>query len=478
MPSIHRLFAPICLLILLPVALLAAPLDDEIRALTGTGASGRAHWGVYAVGVQGGSPLADVNSQRLFVPASNRKIVTSALALEYLKADATLQTIVHSVRPPQNGVLDGDLVVTASGDPSWCAELRGGRSGRSILTNLARQVRDAGVERVNGDLVIDTSRFAEPAIMPPGWDWEDLQTIYGSIPSVFGIDKNLAPVIVAPGRAGEPVRIAFNGGATPFELVNESTTGPAGSAPTFQLSRGLDGLQLRATGRIPADAGEARRSMALGRPVQHAAAELRSALEAAGVSVSGNVRIVSEPIREGHALAGISSAPMPQMLTAMNQPSDNYLAESLYLLAGAGRFGRGSYATSAQAEKQLWKRLGVADDEWVAGDGSGLSRRNFVTPRALAVMLIDLHGNAPFVDSLPVSGRSGTLRYRLAENGMTGRVSAKTGTLTGVASLSGYVKADSGRTIVFSILVNNYTSSPFTIRRDIDRIVELIARRG
>ena len=470
-------FFPIFLLLilLLPFAVPGAPRDGEVLRLTQKGAAARAQWGVYAVDLESGNVLADVQSRKLFLPASNRKLVTSAMAVKFLGGEKTLQTVAH-VPSISGGVVSGDLTIKAAGDPTWNGEFLGGRLGKSVLERLARQISDAGVKRVQGDLVIDTSRFSDAAPIPPGWTWEDFQTIDGAIPSVFGIEKNLGRVVISPGPVGSPVKVSFSNSVPPFEIVNLSATGSAGSAPTLQLDRGLAGKTLTITGSIPADAGEAARSMPLGEPIVLAARVLLEELAGAGVTVDGNIRLSPASRETGQIVGAVNSAAVAELLQEMSIPSDNFLAESTYLLAGAELFGRGSYISSRAAEKRFWSKLDVEDWEWVPMDGSGLSRKNLVTPHALVELLVAMSGEPAFVDSLPVSGVNGTMRYRLTEGGLARRVRAKTGTLDGVAALSGYVTTNSGRQVAFSILANNAGARATTLRRTVDEIVEVLAR--
>lgn len=461
--------------LLFPFLVSSAPRDGEILRLTSQGTLAHAHWGVYAVNLKSGNVLADIQSRKLFVPASNRKLVTAAMAARTLGGEKTLQTVAH-VPGLSGGVVSGDLTIRAVGDPTWNGEFLGGRLGRSVLARLARQVADAGVSHVTGDLVIDASRFAEPAPIPPGWNWEDFQTIDGAIPSVFGIEKNLGRVVISPGRVGSPVQVVFSGPVAPFEVINLSNTGSAGSAPTLRLDRGLEGRVLTVTGSIPADAGEAARSMPLGDPVALAARVLLEELNTAGVRVDGHIRISEASREQGRVVGAVTSATVGDLVKDFNVRSDNYLAESTYLLVGAERHGRGSYLSAQSAEKHFWKSLRVEDSEWVGMDGSGLSRKNLLTPNALVVLLTALRDDAVFVDSLPVSGVSGTMRYRLSSNGMAKRVRAKTGTLDGVVALSGYVTANNGDWIAFSVMVNSSAARTTTLRRTVDEIVEILAR--
>ncbi len=478
----------LCLLILVcATTLAAAPKDARVRAVVAKGSADLAHWGVYAVDVESGAVVADVGGGKLMVPASTRKLVTAALVTEYLEADKRFETVAHVPAIPRDGIALGDLVVRGCGDPTWRPALLGGRPGASKLRELARVIRRSGVERVTGDLVIDTSRFEDASPVPPGWEWEDLQTIDGAIPSVFGIDANLAGVRISPASTGQPPVVSHSGRPA-FEIVNRAVTGSRGSAPTFQLSRSLDGGALTLTGSLPADSAAGARSVPVGDPVSFAAAELLAALGEEGVAVEGEVRLSADSIAVGHVVAIIQSAPLgmplrassgetiaPPILSEMNKSSDNHLAESLYLLAGAEAFGRGSYRSASEAEKRYWKSLGVSASNVVGIDGSGLARRNLITPSAMVALLVDKSDNTAFMDSLPVAGVDGTLRYRLHDEGLSKRVFAKTGTLTGVSALAGYVTTNSGRQVAFAIMANNYTASASSIRGVIDEAVGVLA---
>lgn len=472
----RRPFLPLFLLLLfLPGLLTAGPRTAEIRNVLERGTGQHAHWGVYAVRASNGEVLADHNSERLFIPASTRKLVPTAMAVRHMGTDKILSTRLLADGNIVGGRLEGDLIVSAVGDPTWTPSLRGGRGGRAVLDQLAAQVVSAGIDTITGDIVIDTSRYARPHFMPPGWEWEDFQTIDGAMPSVFGINRNLGAVTIRPASPGEPIEITFASAARPFVLENRTTTGRPDSVPTFTLFRGLDGTVLRAEGSLASNSGVARRSIPLGQPVEFAAEEFEAALRERAILIRGGVRLSSSR-RSGEQVGVMTSAPMHDLLREINRPSDNQLAESLYLLAGAEVFGRGSYEASHQLEDRFWRALGVSENLYRAADGSGLSRHNLLAPKALVELLREMRSEPAFVDSLPVSGRSGTLSYRLSQRGMATRVTAKTGTLTGVVSLAGYVTTNAGDTVVFSIVVNHNKASASAMRSRIDEAVEILAR--
>jgi len=476
--SVHLILLVAVLLFLQPLHVTAAPLNAEIEGIINRGAAARAHWGVYAVRGNNRQVVADINGGRLFIPASNRKLVSTALALETMGADHVLRTVAHVSDTPVGGVVNGDLVIRAVGDPSWAADngLLDGRPGRSVLTDLARQIGESGINRVRGDLVIDTSRFREPHFLPPAWDWENMQMSYASLPSVFGINHNLGAVRVSPGRQDEPVIIDPIGSVAPFRVINHSVTGRPGSAPTLELQRALDGRELVVRGSLSSDAAEGIRSIPLGDPALFAAHELYAILTERGVTIDGEVVLSERSIPMGSPVGSVRSVPLPNILNVTNKDSQNQLAESLYLLSGAHVFGTGSYRASADAEARMWRRIGVDSADVVASDGCGLSRKNLVTPQALVRLLEAFEDDDVYVNSMARTGYRGTLRYRLTQDGLRGRVRGKTGTLDGVTALSGYIDHGEGRVVIFSIMVNNYSGNTSTMRARIDEVVQLLAR--
>lgn len=471
-------FLLLLIILLYPLQALPQALNNRIQGMISEGVAARPIWGIYAIDLSSGDVLADINGSRLFVPASNRKLVSTAMVVMVGSPEDRLATELVGSSLAGIGRLSGDLVVRASGDPSWMAELMGGASGTTKLRDMAREASRAGLKQVEGDLVVDLGRFTEPDFLGHGWTWNNLVFSYASRPAAFSINGNVAAISLRPAGAGNPVDWSFPLGGDPFEIRNEGLTGRAGSVPTLtvDLLAGGDVLLLR--GNLPADSSPAVRSVPVGQPVVYTARLLRAALEREGIEIRGDIRTGRNiNVPNSQTFARVEGATLAEMIRVCNRDSDNFLAESLYLLASARRLGAANYEGARQVEGTLWNRLGVASGEVDGVDGSGLSRENFITPRALVALLEAYSDTGWFVDSLPVSGRSGTLRHRLSEDGMAGRVQAKTGTINGVSGLSGYVRTNSGRTVVFSIMANHYTTSHASIRRKIDEIVTELARR-
>jgi D-alanyl-D-alanine carboxypeptidase/D-alanyl-D-alanine-endopeptidase (penicillin-binding protein 4) len=464
------------LLSLVAAAVSAAPLDNRIEQLTSEGASRRAMWGVYAVDAKSGDVLADVNGKRLFVPASNRKLVATALASTAFEKGHQFRTELRAGSIDSDGTLKGDLIVLASGDPSLTPGLLNGATGGQKLRQLAKEAAAAGIERVAGDLVIDPGPFTEADPIPPGWSWEEFSLIHGSTPSALAVNQNLVSVSLAPSGRGNPVEVTFATGFEVFTVENQSVTGAPGSAPTLTVERPWAGSVLRLRGSMAQGSAPVGRAIPAYNPTELAGRMFQEALEKEGITIDGKLTIASRDLGGTTVVSAIEGATIAEIMTLCNEDSNNFLAESLYLLAAAKLAGRASYGAAANVENNYWKRIDVDSGEILSADGSGLSRKNAISPHALVMLLKERQGTEWFVETLPVSGKSGTLRGRLG-GPLAGRVYAKTGTLDGVVALSGYVKGSSGRRICFAILANNFSSSPSPIRATIDRIVGVISER-
>lgn len=455
----------------------AQPLNAQLEDLSGRGAAARATWGIYAIEMNSGRVLADINGTRLHVPASNRKLVTTAMAARRFRADQRLETELRAGELATGGIVPGDIVLHAVGDPSWTADLQGGRTGVARLREFARAAYGAGLRRVEGDLVIDTGLFAGMEPLPPGWTWGNMDASFASRPAALSLNKNLAGISMRPGNQGEPVNFSFSVSPDPMEVFNNSVTLGAGSAPTLRIERELEGRWITLHGGLPAGSEGASRSVPVGQPVTMTAEVLLRLLREEGVDVRGGIRFERNVPKGRLLLARLQGATFAEMLTLCNERSDNFIAESLYLLCSADRYARASYAGSHQMEEEFWRAVGMDASHVRPADGSGLSRENAVSPEALTKLLVEMHGVDWWRESLPVSGRSGTMRYRLSQDGMAGRVRAKTGTLNGTVALSGYVTTNSGGTVVFSIMANNFTGSTAAVRNRIDEMVTVLAGR-
>lgn len=406
----------------------------------------------------------------LFTPASNVKVLTSAAALHRLGPSYRLRTSVYGTVNP--GGL-ATLRVVGQGDPTL---------GPEHMTTLATQLRQAGVTQISR-LLLDDSHFPGWATNPT-WEWEDIQFYFAVPVNGLMFNKNAVPVQVAPGQVGQPlVLTGLEALPAPWPLVNHSRTVTDGAPTTpVSLQRSGNSLNLYLTGQMTADAAPGNYILGVLNPADQFAAALQSALTRQGISTA-QVEITQTPSPNlGPALAVVESPPVADLLVPTNRDSDNIYAEVLLKTLGvAGTSAPPVDASRAGAEavKMALADLGVNADPLRLADGSGLSRHNLVSPKAVVDTLqaMAIHPQASvFRNSLAVAGESGTLRHRLAETPLAGRVQGKSGALTGNVALSGYVQPPNYDPLIVSVVINHSNQHARVLRAKIDEWLLLIAQ--
>ncbi len=470
--ALHSVSLLLVLLTLAPLAAagnaaLQARLDPVVAPV-----SERAFVGVLVVSATQGDVLYATNADRPFVPASNAKLITSATALATLGPDYRFVTRALATGPVRaGGVLEGDLWLRGGGDPVLMEK---------DLSALARRVRAAGVTRVRGRLLADDTRFDDRRL---GWGWEadDESAYYAAQVSALSVNRNVVKVTVRPGgHVGAPPRVYVAPLQSYMRAENRATTGPLGKADLqIDRARGKNTLVLR--GSLPLrGAGRTGVEVTVEDPTRFTALLFRKALAGAGVTVGGKTVRGAAPVA-ARVVAAHWSPPLSEVVQQLNKPSDNLIAEMLLKAIAAEKSGKGTSRGGAAEVEAFLKRVGADTERLLPRDGSGLSRHNLVTPRAL-VQLLGYVREQPFYSvfktSLPVAGVDGTLKNRLRDCAACGNCWAKTGTLSNVSALSGYVRAANGEELVFSIMTNNYpgtTSRTGPVKRMEDGIVTELA---
>ena len=476
---------------------LAPPtLTDGIEAYLAQPRFAHAQWGIDVVSLDNGTILYRRNANSLFLPASNAKLFTSALALQALGADARFSTTLYATAAPRaEGTLAGDLILYGGGDPSL--------GDREVSPDWADRLAEAlaarGVRRVHGDLIADDTYFAGPSF-GGGWEALDLQADYGAQASALGAQDNVVHVKVAREGARCCV-VAIDPSDSGMRVVNLT-----GTAAPLDLYRPPGSGVLYASGTLRAN--QSRRTFTLSAPdgALFAANLLRDALVRRGIALDGQVRVLHWPETDTAfanrpiEIASIASPPLSQLLVHMLKHSDNRYAQMLLQQVGVATARAGACAdrveppqTSAAwglcAMRAFLGRIGIDSGEATFEDGAGLSRQGLVTPAA-TVKLLAWIARQPFAnvlrDALPVAGIDGTLQYRMRDGPATDNVQAKTGTLTHVYTLSGFVTDAAGERLAFSLLLNRYLRPTDEFGRniqpspqsDLDAIATMLASHG
>jgi serine-type D-Ala-D-Ala carboxypeptidase/endopeptidase (penicillin-binding protein 4) len=436
-----------------------------------------------------GRTLFEENADKLLRPASNMKIFTVAAALDRLSPDYRFTTSVYApARPDAVGTVRGDLIVYGRGDPSIAARFNNGDYHKAI-DELAARIAAAGVKRVEGDLIGDESYFTG-APFGLGWTWDDLTWYFGAEVSALSVNDNALDLFVKPAATvGAPCSVT-TGPPTPLaSIVNRTTTAPAGSKRDVSVYRSLGENVIEVGGQLPLDDPGYTGSVAISRPALVFVYMLRSSLAERGVTITGKSRTVGARERKGVPLqtsslaeiASLQSPPLGMIAAQTLKPSQNLYAELILRALGKavpGDAARASDEAGIEAVKAFLRTAGITADELVIADGSGLSRRDLITAdatlRLLAYMSRHRYANA-FRDALPVAGIDGTLSRRMKGTAAANNLRAKTGTINGVSTLSGYVTSAGGERLAFSIMLNNYVEGLDSRRSYIDIIAVLLA---
>lgn len=459
-----------------------AELAERVDAVLARPAVAGITWGI-EVRDAAGTVLYARNAARPMIPASNLKLVVSAAAAHHLAPDYRFRTSVYATGPVVDGTLQGDLVLYGRGDPMISSRYFATRT--AVWEMIADSLRARGILRVSGSVVADESWW-DSEYVREDWEPEDRLWWYAAPVSALGFNDNSIDFRIVPGVAvGHPARITGEPASAAYRLQNASRTVAAGGRATLDFERGSGPGAVRAVGQIPLGAGADTESFAVDDAARWTATVFRETLERRGIDVARDeIRVVSDPAASvaggAAALVEWRSPPLPDAIAPVLLTSQNWFAEALVKTMGREVRGRGSWEAGLALERAfLTDVVGVDSADFVLRDGSGLSARNRVTPRALA-RLLDYVRRTPrqavVRARLPVSGAAdGSLRSRLTD--LRGRVAAKTGYIGGVNSMSGFVTAADGRELIFVVLANGRGERAQVVRA-IDDVVRAVAAEG
>lgn len=441
---------------------------ERAESLVSAAPVNKGEWGLLVVDAATGETLYEKNADRYFTPASNMKLLTTALALDKLGPDYRFRTTVETHGVIAQGVLTGDLILVGRGDPNlsnrkFPFDVKEEFDGppEKILMELADQVVACGVKEISGDIVGDDSYFPRDRY-PHGWEIDDMVWEYGAAISAIVLDDNTVTLTLTPGeKAGDRVVEVVEPATSDFAVRNEVATSNKAEKADLTLVREPGSIMVVLSGTLPANSAPRKLLLAIQEPAQHAASSLAQLLAERGVKFWGTLRANHEPdpVEAARAvLAEHVSLPLGDTLKLVNKISQNLHTEIL-LRAAARQQGRWAKSDDLlKFPEEFYAKAGIAPRDVVQEDGSGMSRHDLVTPRALTALLLYAQKQSWFpvyFGSLPVSGIDGTLSDRMKKAGMMGRIHAKTGSVAHVQTLSGYADTPGGRRLIFSFLSNN-----------------------
>lgn len=440
-----------------------------------------AHWGVLVVDAERGDTLYSANAGKLFMPASNTKLVTGAVALAQLGADYRYTTRLLGRAPSADGTMPGDLVVVGRGDPSFSDSLS--VSALAPFHAFADSLAARGVRRISGRLVRGGNAFPD-STLGRGWAWNDLDDAYSAPVDELVFNEGFARITVFGGaRPGDPVTVRRAPATTVPQLgrVDVVTTrNCCMERSRVQWSGDVRGARptVSLTGTVRAG-DSVTVNVALRNPSAAFLDAFAEVLTARGITIVGGVEADSIADTTGLAtLATRTSPPLSAILPAFQKPSQNQIGEILLKTIGLERTGVGSADSGSAVVRRQLAAWGVDSSSAALRDGSGLSRHNYISPEALIRVLDVMRAREDFdtyFQSLPIGGVDGTIRDRMRDTPAMANVRAKTGTLDKARALSGYVTAADGRLLLFSLLANNHTVPHREVERVQDAILAYLA---
>jgi serine-type D-Ala-D-Ala carboxypeptidase/endopeptidase (penicillin-binding protein 4) len=470
-------------------------------------------WGVLVQSLKGNERLYERNARTLMVPASAMKLVTVAAAAEAVGWDYRFETRLLATGPIVDGVLRGDLLIVGSGDPSVMGPpSRGderprfgeasprsrdderprfdngprladaGPTGIEMTRPWVDALRARGVTRIDGRVIGDDENVGEPR---PGfaWSWEDLGYSYGALPGALNIAENAVVITLSPGStAGLPTIVEVNPPGAGMPVVNHSTTVAADAPRSVWPELRPGEAVLSVHGTIPAGSPPVSIAAAVGNPTLWFARVVRNDLLNAGIDVAGDAvdgddLVVAPDRTTATLLHAHESLPLAEVAKPLLKDSINLYAEGVLWLA-TGRDGPRNTDAALAAVRLRLESWGIPKEGIQIVDGSGLSRRDVVAADTLVAILRRFHDEArtsPWMQAFPVAGRDGSLERRMKGTPAEGNAIAKTGTMSNIRALAGYVRTADGEPLAVALIANNFEGPGPGVTATIDAIVARLA---
>lgn len=430
----------------------------------------RSRWGIEIQTLKGES-LYSLDGDKLFNPASTAKLLVSAAGLLELGADYRINTPIYSRGKPP--VLNS-LRIKGQGDPTISTQ---------SLKSIVHQLQLKGVSKIE-NLIIDDSYFAPPTINP-SWEWADVHSYFATAVNSTILNQNTVTLTLLPQQIGQPVKFWWDDAiaANQWRVINQATTGKVDLEYAVEIEQDLGQPLLKLRGELAVNQPPDVWDLAVVDPAQYFLESLRFHLAQEGITVTRGT-VIEPEVKRKHIdlldteLTAIYAPPLQNILTEINQESNNLYAEVLGKILAQ----KLKVKTPINAINQSLQQIGIKPDEYILVDASGLSRQNLVTPQTIVKILrlmsqsTDSTTAQSYRQSLAIAGTNGTLKKRFINTSVQNNLWAKTGTLTAVGALAGYLQTQSNSTLVFSILVNNSELENKEIRQAIDEIVVIVNR--
>ncbi len=447
-----------------------------------------AKWGVYIESLDTGEIIYKHNENKLFMPASNLKLFTSAAGLVKLGPEYVYKTCLYSdSKIEKNGVINGNLILAGSGDPTISGRFRDGNV-TAAFEEWAEKLKDMGVKKISGSIIGDDDLF-DDVNLGFSWSWDDLPYWYAASISALSFNDNCIDFYVYPGKEiGSPARIEWKPETKYFTLKNTVRTTKVGNVKNVLFWRDQGTNDISVEGNIPVNSSRYVESISVSNPTLYTSTVLTEVFNKAGIKVEGapeDIDNLPDTIKEKIGrktdlilMAEHISPNIAEVIKVINKNSQNFYAEQVLKTVGREYGEKGSFEEGINVVKSMLSGIGINTNEFFMRDGSGLSHQNLIKPSNMAALLKYMHNHRYskyFYDSLPVAGVDGSLRRRMKNTNAENNVRAKTGYIGHVRSLSGYVTSKDNEKFLFTLIVNHFSVSRSLADDLQDRICVMLA---
>lgn len=449
-------------------------LQSDIDALLADSSLFQTHSGLQVVSLKTGEELYSRNAHKLFHPASNMKLLTTATALKRLGPSYKFATTVFADSGAlADSIVDGNIYLHGTGNPDLLD---------ADLLDIAQQLKNAGIRAITGKLIADDSYF-DDLFWGSGWMWDDVSSWYWAPISPLAVNDNCIKIFVEAGQApGNPLKVRLEPQTGYMQVVNEGRT------VAEYDSAAIDSFKVVRRWKKPENIIDVEGGLAIGGTDDfevdvidapaYVATRLLEICRSLGISIDGGIDKGRKP-ENGERVARHQSLPLSEVVRNTNKISDNLSAELLLKTIAAQASGQPGTADRGISEIYGYlQKAGVDSSLYSLADGSGISRYNVVTPQLLTALLIDMDQDfrvqAEFKASLPIAGVDGSLSRRMRGGPAEGVLRAKTGSLRGVSALAGYTVTADGEPLAFSMIMEQFLVPTSRIREIQDQIGHLI----
>lgn len=431
--------------------------------------------GINVIDLYSGKTVFSLNPNKLLVPASTMKMITSGTALEILGADYRFKTqIAYTGKIDKYGVLDGDLVLIAGADPALGSEYFQDHYFE-FLKNWAKQVKASGINKVKGDLVLDAGIYDTERI-PDSWIWGDIGNYYGAGPNAFTVFDNMYRITFSsPKKAGRLTKVIQTyPKISGLQIDNEVLSADNNSDNAYVFGGPLDKHRIiRST--IPKNRRAFTIKASIPKPEEVLAQVFLQNLLGEGVFIDGETRFEKNIYKKSKLIYKQESPTLAEIAEVLNHESVNLFAEHFLKQIAVEKNGLGNRIDAIELEKEYWKNRGLDMENIFIEDGSGLSHFNAVSPAFFTRFLTIMATNSAFVQSLPLAGE-GTFK-RFDANKLPGNtLQAKSGSMTRVRCYSGYLTTDNGNKLVFSFMFNHFSGSHSALIKEVEQLFVIMKR--